>query len=306
MDGELNLTYITLYGFVEMGNYRYLIFLNMFIVYVLSVSFNIIIVYLIWIHQNLHEPMYIFIAALLLNSVVTSTTVYPKLLVDILSEKQVITFSACLLQCFIYYSVSASDFLLLAAMAYDRYVSICKPLQYTTIMTKNVVSIILGVAWVLPACQIAVSTIMSAYMKLCNFTLKAIFCNNSYYNLFCVASVGRSINDMVTTFNLAVLPVLFILFTYTRILIISYRRGRNVRKKAAQTCSPHLIILISFSSLCLYDILIIRLDAGSDLHFIMTLQAFLYYPLFNPVVYGLKVKEIFKHLKKLICPAKMI
>ncbi|XP_049450206.1 olfactory receptor 6N2-like [Epinephelus fuscoguttatus] len=306
MDGELNLTYITLYGYAEMGNCRYLIFLNMFTVYVLSVSFNIIIVYLIWIHQNLHEPMYIFIAALLLNSVVTSTTVYPKLLIDILSEKQVITFSACVLQCFIYYSVSASDFLLLAAMAYDRYVSICKPLQYTTIMTKNVVSIILGVAWVLPACQIAVSMIMSANKKLCNFTLKAIFCNNSYYNLFCVATLAQSIVDMVTLFSVAVLPVLFILFTYTRILIISYRRGRNVRKKAAQTCSPHLIILISFSSLCLYDVLIIRLDAGSDLHFIMTLQAFLYYPLFNPVVYGLKVKEIFKHLKKLICPAKMI
>nr|XP_033473875.1 olfactory receptor 6N2-like [Epinephelus lanceolatus]XP_033474173.1 olfactory receptor 6N2-like [Epinephelus lanceolatus] len=306
MDGELNLTYITLYGYVEMGNYRYLIFLNMFIVYVLSVSFNIIILYLIWIHQNLHEPMYIFIAALLLNSVVTSTTVYPKLLIDILSEKQVITFSACVLQCFIYYSVSASDFLLLAAMAYDRYVSICKPLQYTTIMTKNMVSIILGVAWVLPACQIAVSMIMSANKKLCNFTLKAIFCNNSYYNLFCVATLAQSIVDMVTLFSVAVLPILFILFTYTRILIISYRSGRNVRKKAAQTCSPHLIILISFSSLCLYDVLIIRLDAESYLHFIMTLQAFLYYPLFNPVVYGLKVKEIYKHLKKLICPAKMI
>ncbi|XP_033474173.2 olfactory receptor 6N2-like [Epinephelus lanceolatus] len=306
MDGELNLTYITLYGYVEMGNYRYLIFINMFIVYVLSVSFNIIILYLIWIHQNLHEPMYIFIAALLLNSVVTSTTVYPKLLIDILSEKQVITFSACVLQCFIYYSVSASDFLLLAAMAYDRYVSICKPLQYTTIMTKNMVSIILGVAWVLPACQIAVSMIMSANKKLCNFTLKAIFCNNSYYNLFCVATLAQSIVDMVTLFSVAVLPILFILFTYTRILIISYRSGRNVRKKAAQTCSPHLIILISFSSLCLYDVLIIRLDAESYLHFIMTLQAFLYYPLFNPVVYGLKVKEIYKHLKKLICPAKMI
>ncbi|XP_042372551.1 olfactory receptor 6N2-like [Plectropomus leopardus] len=306
MADELNVTYINLYGYDEMGNYRYLIFLNMLIVYILSVSFNIIIVYLIWIHKNLHEPMYIFIAALLLNSVITSTTVYPKLLIDILSEKQVITYSACLLQCFLYYSVSASDFLLLAAMAYDRYVSICKPLQYTTIMTKTVVSIILSLAWFLPACQIAVSTVLSANMKLCHFTLKAIFCNNSYYNLFCVTSVVRDINDMVTLFNVAVLPIFFILFTYTRILIISYRSSRNVRKKAAQTCSPHLIILISFSSLCLYDVLIIRLDKGSNLHFIMTLQAFLYYPLFNPVVYGLKVKEIYKHLKKLLCPAKMI
>ncbi|XP_059198805.1 olfactory receptor 6N2-like [Centropristis striata] len=306
MDHEFNVTYITLYGYAEMGIYRYLIFLDLFAVYILAISFNAIIVYLIWIHRNLHEPMFIFIAALLLNSAITSTTVYPKLLIDILSEKQIISYSACLLQCFLYYSVSASDFLLLAAMAYDRYVSICKPLQYTTIMTKNTVSIILAIAWLLPACEIAVSTIMSSNMKLCNLNLKAIFCNNTYYALFCVTSSARSFVDMFTLFNVAVLPILFILFTYTRILIISYRSNRNVRKKAAQTCTPHLIILISFSSLCLYDVLIVQLDMGSDLHFIMTLQAFLYYPLFNPVVYGLKVKEIFKHLKKLLSPSKMI
>ncbi|XP_059198804.1 olfactory receptor 6N2-like [Centropristis striata] len=306
MDHEFNVTYITLYGYAEMGIYRYLIFLVMLAVYILSFSFNAIIVYLIWIHRNLHEPMYIFIAALLLNSAITSTTVYPKLLIDILSEKQIISYSACLLQCFLYYSVSASDFLLLAAMAYDRYVSICKPLQYTTIMTKNTVSIILAIAWLLPACEIAVSIIMSSNMKLCHLNLKAIFCNNSYHALFCVISSARVFVDLFTLFNVAVLPILFILFTYTRILIISYRSNRNVRKKAAQTCTPHLIILISFSSLCLYDVLIVQLDMGSDLHFIMTLQAFLYYPLFNPVVYGLKVKEIFKHLKKLLSPSKMI
>ncbi|XP_059198806.1 olfactory receptor 6N2-like [Centropristis striata] len=306
MDHESNVTYITLYGYAEMGIYRYLIFLVMLAVYILSFSFNATIVYLIWIHRELHEPMFIFIAALLLNSAITSTTVYPKLLIDILSEKQIISYSACLLQCFVYYSVSASDFLLLAAMAYDRYVSICKPLQYTTIMTKNTVSIILAIAWLLPACEIAVPTILSSNMKLCNFTLKAIFCNNTYYTLFCVTSIVRSIVDMCNIMNMVVLPIVFILFTYTRILIVSYRSSRNVKKKAAQTCTPHLIVLISFSALCLYDVIIVMLDVESDIHFIMTLQAFLYYPLFNPVVYGLKVKEIFKHLKKFLSPAKMI
>ncbi|XP_059198807.1 olfactory receptor 6N2-like [Centropristis striata] len=306
MDHEFNVTYITLYGYADMGIYRYVIFLVMLAVYILSFSFNAIIVYLIWIHRDLHEPMYIFIAALLLNSAITSTNVYPKLLIDILSEKQVISYSACLLQCYVHYSFSASDFLLLSAMAYDRYVSICKPLQYTTIMTQNTVGMILAIAWLLPLCEVAVPTILSSNMKLCNFTLKAIYCNNTYYSLYCVTSMARSIVDMCNIMNMVVFPILFILFTYTRIFIICYRSSRNVRMKAAQTCLPHLIILVSFSCMSLYHVTIIEVDVESEAHFINTLQAFCYYPLFNPVVYGLKVKEIFKHLKGLLSPAKII
>ncbi|XP_070771167.1 olfactory receptor 6N2-like [Enoplosus armatus] len=247
MDGELNVTYITLGGYVEVDEYRYLFFVIMLIVYILTICFNLTIVFLIWIHKNLHEPMYIFIAALLMNSIVYNTAMYPKLLINFLSEKQIISYSACLFQFFLYYSLSASDFLLLSAMAYDRYVSICKPLQYATIMRRARVSIMLALAWLVPACQIAFPVILSAKMKLCHLTLNAIFCNNSLYSLHCVTSRARSIFDMFALLNMALFPLLFILFTYTRILIISYRSSRNVRKKAAQTCLPHLLVLISCS-----------------------------------------------------------
>ncbi|XP_018529677.1 olfactory receptor 6N2-like [Lates calcarifer] len=302
MDDNFNVTYITFSGHVEVHKYRYLYFLIMFSVYILIICFNFTIVCLICIHRNLHEPMYIFIAALLINSVVFSTNIHPKLLIDFLSEKQIISYSACLFQFYLCYTLSGSEFLLLAVMAYDRYVSICKPLQYPTIMRKTTVSILLGVAWLLPACQTAVAVILSADMKLCILTLKGIFCNNSIYNLHCVSSRTLSIFGVIAVINAALFPLLFILFTYTRILIISYRR-LNVRKKAAQTCLPHLLVLISFSCLCAYDIIIVRL--GSDFpktaRFIMTLQAVLYHPLFNPIIYGLKMKEISKHLKRLIC-----
>ncbi|XP_038575946.1 olfactory receptor 6N2-like [Micropterus salmoides] len=306
MDDEFNVTYITLIGYEEMGKYRYLLFFIMFIVYILTICFSFIIVCIIWIHKNLHEPMYIFIAALLVNSIACCTTLYPKLLVNFLSEKQIISYSACLLQCFLYYTFCASDFFLLAAMAYDRYVSICKPLQYPVIMTKTIVSIMLGLAWLVPACQVAVPIILSANVKLCHLTLDAIFCNNSIYSLYCVPSKERSIFDMFSLVSMALLPLLFILFTYTRILIISYRSGREVRKKAAQTCLPHLLVLICFSCLCGYDIIVIHLEVRSDIHSIMTLQAFLYYPLFNSVIYGLKMKEITKPLKKFFCRTKAI
>ncbi|XP_026232470.1 olfactory receptor 11A1-like [Anabas testudineus] len=308
MDDEPNVTYITLGGHVEVHKYKYLYFLIILTFYILIISFNVTIVCLIWIHRTLHEPMYIFVAALLVNSVLFSTTMYPKLLVDFLSEKQIISYSACLFQFFIFYSLAGSEFLLLAAMSYDRYVSICKPLQYPTIMKKGSVSIFLVLAWLVPACEIAVLAMLSADMKLCNLTLNGIFCNNAIYSLHCENSKARSIFGVVALIITALFPLLFILFTYTRILIISYLSSRSVRKKAAQTCLPHLLVLISFSSLCAFDVSIVRL--GSELpktvHLIMTLQAILYHPLFNPIIYGLKMKEITKNVRRLLCPGKAI
>ncbi|XP_074514734.1 olfactory receptor 6K3-like [Sebastes fasciatus] len=308
MDDKLNATYITLGGHVEVKKYRYVYFLVIFTVYILIICSNSTILYLIFIHKNLHEPMYIFIAALLLNSVVYSTAIYPKLLVDILSEKQITSYSACLFQFYIFYAVGSSEFLLLSAMAYDRYVSICKPLQYPTIMTKNTVSIFLFFAWLLPACHIALPKILSAETKLCNLTLQGIFCNNAIYKLQCVSSRLITINGVVALLNLAILPMLFIIFTYTKILIITHRSCREVRKKAAETCLPHLLVLISFSCLSAYDVAIVRVNSNFPkiVNSIMTLQIVLYHPLFNPIIYGLKMKEISKHLKRLFCQAKLV
>ncbi|XP_026232482.1 olfactory receptor 6N2-like [Anabas testudineus] len=307
MEEELNVTSVIFDGHVEVHTYRYLYFITFFILYILIICSNSTIVYLIWKHQDLHEPMYIFIAALLLNSVLFSTNIYPKLLIDFLSEKQIISYQACLVQYFMFYSLGDSEFLLLTAMAYDRYVSICKPLQYSTIMTKTTVSIFLILAWLIPACQFVGLTIMSSNQKLCSFTLKVIFCNNSIYKLFCATSRSISVFGVFTLINDVVLPVIFIIFSYTRILIICYRSSGEVRKKAAQTCLPHLLLLINYFFLITYDLIIVRLESDfvKTARLIMTLQLVLYNPLFNPIIYGLKMKEISKHLKRLLCQDKI-
>ncbi len=233
MDSELNVTYITLGGHVEVHKYRYLYFTIMFIVYILIICCNSTIVCLIWIHQELHEPMYIFIAALLINSVLFSTVIYPKLLIDFLSEKQIISYSVCSFQGFLYYSLGGSEFLLLAAMAYDRYVSICKPLQYAAIMRKTTINIFLALAWVVPACELVALFIANINKKLCSFTLKVIFCNNSIYKLFCVSSRAMSIYGLFLLVNVALFPMLFVLFTYAKIFKVTFRSSREIRKKAA-------------------------------------------------------------------------
>uniref|UniRef100_A0A8C5DEX8 G-protein coupled receptors family 1 profile domain-containing protein n=1 Tax=Gouania willdenowi TaxID=441366 RepID=A0A8C5DEX8_GOUWI len=260
---EFNETYITLGGFEGMENYRYLYFILVLTLCILSIYSNAIIVYIIWEHQNLHESMYIFIAALSVNSLLVSINIYPKLLIDFLSEKQTVSYSVCLLQYFLCYCLGIVDLLLLAAMAFDRYVSICKPLVYPNIMTNRTV-----------VCQ----------AESLSFCIKGFFCTNSIFKLHCVNSKVISVFGLVSCmFILGICPVFFVLFTYARILFIVYKSSNDVRQKAAETCLPHLLVLLCFTAL-----------GPDDVVFVV-----LYNPLFNPFIYGFKMKEIFKRLKKL-------
>ncbi|XP_028992688.1 olfactory receptor 2M5-like [Betta splendens] len=301
MDQEFNVTYLTLDGHMELHRFRYLYFTVVLTVYVLILCSNCTVVYLIWKQPTLHEPMYVFIAALLLNSVLLSTNIYPKLLLDFLSDTQVISFSACLFQFAALYSLIDSEFLLLAAMAYDRYVSICKPLHYQSIMTRRTISIFLTLAWLLPAAEFVAMAAVRAKQRLCGFTLQVIFCNNSIYKLFCETSAAVSFYGIFILLNMVACPVLFILFTYARILLICYHSCGEVRRKAAHTCLPHLLVLGNMFFLVTFDVITVRLEANIPkmARLILTLQLILYNPLFNPIMYGLKMKEISKHLKKL-------
>uniref|UniRef100_A0A3Q0SW77 Olfactory receptor n=1 Tax=Amphilophus citrinellus TaxID=61819 RepID=A0A3Q0SW77_AMPCI len=308
MDELLNVTYITIDGYVEINKYRYVYFYCMFIVYILIICSNSTIVYLICIHKKLHEPMYIFIAALLVNCALYTTSVFPKFLIDFLSEKQIISYSACIFQYFLFYTLACSEFFLLAAMAFDRYVAICKPLQYPTIMSKTTVSIFLVTAWLFPALHVAVPAVLTAEAKLCSFNVKAIFCSNAIYTLQCLKSQFFVVFGLVILVDLVMLPLIFIVFTYTKIFIVSYQSCKEIRKKATETCLPHLSVLISFSCLGLYDVIGARVesDFSKTTRLMMTIQAVLYHPLFNPFIYGLKMKEISKHLKRLLCQAKIV
>ncbi|KAM4730668.1 olfactory receptor 11H2-like [Anableps anableps] len=308
MDDQINITYISLSGYIDLNKYRYFYFFIVLTVYILTVCSNTTILYLIWIHKNLHEPMYIFIAALLFNGLLYITNIYPKLLIDFLSEKTIISYSVCLLQFFMFYTFGFSEFLLLAAMAFDRYVAICKPLRYPKIMRKSNVIFFLILAWFVPACYLAVQSILSAKAKLCKFNLEGIFCNNTIYALHCVRSTTITVVGIVALLHVVILPMLFTAFTYANIFRISYQSSKQFRKTTIETCVPHLLVLTSYFCLMTYDVIIARVqsDFPKIARFIMTMQIFLYHPLFNPFIYGFKMKEINKHLRRLFSSSKKL
>ncbi|XP_055008350.1 olfactory receptor 142-like [Boleophthalmus pectinirostris] len=298
-----NESFIILDGFMDLEKYRALYFIIMFTAYVLILCSNCTIICLIWIHKDLHEPMYFFIAALLLNSVLFTTALYPKILTDILSEKQVVSYSTCLFQWFTFYAIGGAEFWLLMMMAYDRYMAICKPLQYPTVMNKSKVNMLLAVAWIVPASQLAVAVTAASQRKLCYFIFRGIICNSMIHKLHCVQSVELNIWGLFGLINVTFVPLIFNCFTYTRIFIITTKRGPEVRRKALQTCLPHIVVLLNFCLLGTFDTLLVRfnIEFPRIVSFFMSFQLILYQPLFNPIIYGLKMKKISTHLKRLYC-----
>ncbi|KAM9710772.1 olfactory receptor 4B13-like [Menidia menidia] len=309
MEAGLNVTFITLDGFVQLHKFRYLYFVILFPAYILILCFNFTIVLLVVFKESLHEPMYIFIAALLLNSALFSTVAFPKLLIDLLSKRQIISFSACFFQHYMFYSVGISEFLLLTVMSFDRYVSICKPLQYPTIMRRRTISILLALSWIIPTfCMSWFDIIFLTYPKqICRLPLETIFCDSQLFRLLCVRIEILDVLTLVILIIIVLLPVILICFSYTRIIIVLYHSCKEVRRKAAQTCLPHLLVLIIFSCLGASKIIIFLMqnEISKTANLVISLQVVTYNPLFNPIIYGLNMKEISKQIKKLFAVTKL-
>uniref|UniRef100_A0A8C6S9Y5 G-protein coupled receptors family 1 profile domain-containing protein n=1 Tax=Neogobius melanostomus TaxID=47308 RepID=A0A8C6S9Y5_9GOBI len=224
----------------------FVIFFSAFVVIICS---NSTIVWLIWIHKNLHEPMYF-----------SSSAIYPKILLDILSEKQVVTYSTCLFQWYIFYAIAGAEFWLLMFMALDRYLAICKPLQYPTIMTKYRVNVLLTVAWTVQGFQCIITVSAASQRKVCHFISRGIICNSTTHKLYCFPSALLNSWGSFTLVNSVFVPVIFNCFTYINIFIITNRRGLEVRKKAMSTCLPHLVVLFIFFFLGTFDVLLARFE----------------------------------------------
>ncbi|XP_053469448.1 olfactory receptor 6N2-like [Ictalurus furcatus] len=299
-----NVTYLTLNGHVDLQTYRYVYFLITLTVYILIIVFNTVVIFVIVMNKCLHEPMYIFIAALLCNALFGATALYPKLLTDLLSEKQVSFYHGCLFQAFCVYTYAASEFMLLSAMAYDRYVSICKPLHYSNIVKMPTVRKLICFSWFLPCCAMSIGYILLSLLPLCNFKMNRIYCDS--YSIIKLSCTGTSVINLfgLAIFSVAVFPpVIFIIYSYMRILAVCLKNSKDFRRKALQTCLPHLLIFINFSVNICFEIINNRLESNQIPHIItiiLSVEYLLIPPLFNPIIYGLKLQEILKSIKRLI------
>ena len=269
------------------------------LLFILIICSNTVVLYVIYVHESLHKPMYAFIAALLINSLFGSISIYPKLLIDLLSATQTISPPACQLQSFLAYVYGAIEFTLLSAMAFDRYVSICRPLQYHSLVRTQTVKLILVLAFCLPSCKIGIAIILSTNAGLCKFVIMRITCDN--YSLVKAGCGDSTISNAygLCVMVLSILPhLIFIMFSYARIFSICLRSSRDFRRGALNTCLPHLVIFLNFTIIIMFEIIQTRIPSGIP-HIVRLIVSLLYVvvpPLFNPLMYGFKMQEISQHL----------
>ncbi|XP_055086367.1 olfactory receptor 4S1-like [Periophthalmus magnuspinnatus] len=301
MDNASAITVFTLSGLNGTEKYRIPLFVVTFLCYSLIWVANVTIIVTIIMDKNLHEPMYILLCNLCINGLFGTAGFYPKFLSDLLSSTHVISFSGCLLQGFVVHAYIGADLSILLVMSLDRYVSICRPLVYHSVMTRQRVGLLVLFAWLLPATLVMVSSITTFILKLCDSHIPRLYCINFFVNkLACTASAASFIIP-ACTYTIYVCHFGFICLSYFY-LIRTCRQSKNNMSKFMQTCLPHVICLIIVGIGFLFDLMYIRfgsVDLPQGLQNFMAIEFLVVPPILNPVIYGMKLTQVRNRIAQL-------
>ncbi|XP_013856175.1 olfactory receptor 10J5-like, partial [Austrofundulus limnaeus] len=174
--------------------YRVTLFSLNLICYGTILLVNMTLILTIILEDKLHKPMYIFLCNLCFNSLYGTAAFHPKFLFDLLANTYVISHTGCLLQVFFIYSYATTDFSILAVMAYDRYLAICRPLEYNAIMIKQRIAFLVCFSRLVPMICLSVALIMSFTLTLCGSHVDKLYCDNwSVLLLSCHSTTSNNI-----------------------------------------------------------------------------------------------------------------
>ncbi|XP_044222727.1 olfactory receptor 10J4-like [Thunnus albacares] len=304
MDNNTVSFYFNLTMFVKIGHYRYPAFVFCLLLYSFIVSANLVIMLVISRERTLHEPMYMFIACLSVNALYGSTGFFPRFLMDLLSDSHLISRPACYLQIHVIYTYACNEMIILGIMAYDRYVAVCHPLHYHRKMTSKTVFKLAAMAWIYSAFSVTVCNSMSMRLPLCGNKIQKVFCANwNIVKLSCVATVVNNIVGMLLTIASVFLPLFYILYTYLRIIIVCWKSSAEFKGKVLESCLPHVISFVIYSIAGFCDITLSRYDPEEINTFMavfLSLEFVVIPPVMNPLVYGLKLPEIRRHILRML------
>ncbi|KAG8430686.1 hypothetical protein GDO86_020126 [Hymenochirus boettgeri] len=294
-------TLLTL-SFGEMTKIKYLYSVIVLLFFTMIILSNCSVILIIVLHKSLQEPMYIFISALCVNGLYGSVIFFPSLFINLLSQIQTISYIGCIIQIFGIHTYIGCEVTVLAIMAFDRYVCICNPLRYNSIMTYDLMFRLITVAWLYNVVLISILVILTIRLPLCDSVIQKIYCDNwSVVKLSCIDTTVNNIYGLLITSVMGLLPGCIYL-SYFQILRVCMKSSKDFRAKAVYTCTPHMVLLNYFSSNILTEILLLRFPVNMpyEVQIIVSLQSYVIAPLLNPLIYGLKLKEIrVKILEKL-------
>uniref|UniRef100_A0A8C9AW58 Olfactory receptor n=1 Tax=Prolemur simus TaxID=1328070 RepID=A0A8C9AW58_PROSS len=302
MGGNQSLcTKFTFVAFSSLAELQPVLFIVFLIIYVFTVGGNIIIICLIWVVPSLHTPMYFFLVNLSFLEMCYITSVVPQMLVHLLVETKTISVAGCAAQMYIFTILGLTECCLLAAMAYDRFVAICRPLHYALLMSPRVCLKLAAASWVT---GVVVESAQTTWI----FTLP--FCGTGkIQHFFCdimpvvkLACVDTSQNEIVV-FTVSVIfimsPCFLILCSYVRILVTILRIPSAAgRRKAFSTCSSHILVVSLFYGTALFTYLQPKTAHTPETDKATALMYTVVTPGLNPVIYTLRNKEVKEALQR--------
>ncbi|XP_049917591.1 olfactory receptor 52E4-like [Epinephelus moara] len=270
----------------------------------LIICANLLLIVVICVNRSLHEPMYMFLCSLFVNELYGSTGLFPLLLLQILSDIHTVSASACFLQIFFVYSYGSVELLNLAIISYDRYLAICYPLQYNIRMTYEKVALFIVLIWLVVFLVNFFTLPLIVPLQLCGNIINKVYCDNhSVVKLACSDTTVINIYGLIVSAFSVFGPLTLICYTYIKILKVCFSGSKQTRQKAVSTCTPHLASLLNFSFGAFFEIVQSRFNmtgVPNMLRIFLSLYFLTCPPLFNPVIYGLKLSTIRVTCKNLI------
>ncbi|XP_031429960.1 olfactory receptor 52J3-like, partial [Clupea harengus] len=272
------------------------IFITGILVYFFSVLSNVTILVLIASKRSLHQPMFYILFSLPLNDLIGITAMLPRVLVDILIMKHTVNYPLCVLQGFLLHMYGGGIPFILAAMAFDRYIAICKPLRYNAIMTPLAVVGIISLAWGVDFALILVLFLLQARVRKCRSFIINVFCDNfSLLSLSCGDDLTiNNVYGLAITAFMHVTTVTIQLFSYIQILVTCLmNKQSDAKSKAVNTCLAQIIAFFLFEIVALFTIMSYRFpNISSNARNACGMMIFLILPVLNPIIYGMKTKAI--------------
>ncbi|XP_053546970.1 olfactory receptor 6N2-like [Bombina bombina] len=301
---QSRVTEFILVGFPALYSYGPILFCCLLLAYLLTIIGNMLVFTIICLDTHLHKPMYCFIGVLSILELWYTTVNIPKMLINLLKPRESISFTNCLLQTYFMHSLGVSECYLLTTMAYDRYLAICHPLRYSSIMTSKLTIQLVYTCFIAGFVSPVPEVMLISYLPFCSSNeIQHIFCDSPA--LLSLACTDTSVNVLVDfIINGFVLLGTFscIMISYIMIIrAIMKIRTPGGRTKAFSTCVSHLAVVLVFFSCVIF--MYVRLRESYSLYYdrVLAIMYTVLTPIFNPIIYSLRNKEIRNVIKRQIC-----
>ncbi|XP_047626173.1 olfactory receptor 4C16-like [Phacochoerus africanus] len=300
-----NVTEFILLGLTQDPVRKKVVFVTFLILYLGTFIGNFLIITTIKTSRTLGNPMYFFLFHLSLSDSCFSTSIAPRVIVDALLKKITISFNECIVQVFSFHFFGSLEIFILIFMAVDRYVAICKPLHYMTIMSHRVCGVLVALAWTGSCVHSSTQIFLVLSLPFCGSNVIDHYICDLQPLLKLVCAETYVINLLLVSNSGALCTVSFVLLMFSYVIILHSLRNHSAegRKKALSTCISHIIVFILFFSPCIF--IYTRPATTFPMDKMITVFYTIGTPLLNPLIYTLRNAEV-KNAMRMLWSKKLI